>query len=134
MRKKQNVKKNSWKLFSRYIRLKDADDNGFVKCVTCGTVKHYKEMHAGHYLHNKCDYDERNVHPQCIKCNHFLHGNGIEYHKYMLKTYSQDEIDILVLKANKPFKKDLYWFIDVEKEVKEKLDKLYDERPHLRHI
>ena len=31
-------------IFSQYIRLKDADHNGDVKCFTCGKVSHYKKV------------------------------------------------------------------------------------------
>ena len=133
-RTKKQVKANSWKYFSKYIRLKDADNNGYVKCVTCGSIKFWKEMQSGHYMHNKCDYDDRNVHPQCIKCNKWLSGNGIEYERYMRNTYTENEIDMLRLKANKTGKKDIYYYLDVEKEVKAKYKKLLEERPELKSV
>ena len=63
------LKPIAWKAFSRHIRMKYADDNGMVKCYTCPTVKHYKEMQAGHLWHDRLDFDERNIHPQCYQCN-----------------------------------------------------------------
>ena len=35
------------KIFSEYIRKRDADENGYVKCCTCPTVEHWKEMDCG---------------------------------------------------------------------------------------
>ena len=36
------------KFFSLYIRQRNAID-GYVKCVTCNTLKHWKEVDAGHF-------------------------------------------------------------------------------------
>lgn len=122
----KDLKINCWKLFSKYIRLKDADENGYIKCVTCGNIQHYTKMHAGHYIHNKkaIYFDERNVNPQDIRCNHFLNGNLAKYHEYMLKTYGQDVIDYLVREGNKVCKLDILWYISFEKEIKLKLKEL----------
>ena len=61
--------KKAWKVFSLYIRQKYADIDGMVHCYTCPTVKHFKDMQAGHLWHGKLDFDERNIHPQCYQCN-----------------------------------------------------------------
>jgi 5-methylcytosine-specific restriction endonuclease McrA len=99
--KKQTIgkaKKAVWKQFSRYIRLRDAV-NGYVKCCTCGTTKNWKEMQAGHFIPraqgNAVYFDERNVHPQCFRCNVNLGGNGSEYYPYMLERYGQETIEEL---------------------------------------
>ena len=71
MKKKKlsTVKKRVWTLISRYIRLKNADHNGYVSCVTCGSTKHYKELQAGHFIPqaqgNAVKFDLRNIAPQC---------------------------------------------------------------------
>jgi len=31
-------------------------------------------MHAGHYIHNRLDFDQRNIRVQCPKDNTYLHG------------------------------------------------------------
>lgn len=76
-------KKRLWDIFSKYIRLKYANFNGFVACFTCGTMKHWKEIHAGHYhprTHGMALYfEEKNVHPQCYRCNVELHSNATAY-------------------------------------------------------
>ena len=77
-----DYKKETWKLFSLYIRLKYADDNGYVSCCTCGIKKHYKEMQAGHFIagrNNSILFEEKCVHPQCGRCNVYKHGNTVEY-------------------------------------------------------
>src|SRR5215831_11907532 len=37
-------------LFSKYIRLKNADKNGMVKCYTCSDKKRWQEQQCGHYI------------------------------------------------------------------------------------
>ena len=67
MKKISELKKEAWKWFSRYVRVKDAI-NGYVVCVTSGKKIKWKESQAGHFIHaskgSPVTYDERNVHPQ----------------------------------------------------------------------
>ena len=97
MKKKsvKTIKAKAWAAFSKYIRLKYSDHNGYVKCCTCDTVKHYKEMQAGHFIAGRCNsilFYEKGVHPQCRRCN-YNEGNGPEYFVFMEETYGRDEID-----------------------------------------
>ena len=85
-------KNKAWSLVSRYVRRLNADYNGYVTCVTCGVKKHWKEMHAGHFVdgrNNTVLFDERLIHPQCFHCNSkhpgCLTGNKIQYVLYMKK-------------------------------------------------
>lgn len=84
------LKKIAWKWFSIYIRSKSADYRGYVSCVTCGVVKHWKQLQAGHFIpgrHNMILFDERGCHPQCYRCNIPLKGNPRAYDAFMRKTY-----------------------------------------------
>ena len=94
------AKNKAWAVFSRYIRLKYANEFDIVVCVTCGVKKHYKEAHAGHFIdgrNNTVLYDERLVHPQCFHCNAkcpwCLGGNKVAYTIFMSKKYSMQEIE-----------------------------------------
>lgn len=91
-------KSDVWKAYSLYIRLKYADENGYVKCVTCDAIKHYKQMQAGHFIpgrHNSVLFDDRNCHPQCYHCNIGLKGNPRKYDKFMRETYGREVIEDL---------------------------------------
>lgn len=93
MSKKDKAK--AWRQCSRYIRLKHADKNGDVKCVTCDTVKHWKEMQAGHFMQGRSNsilFEEENIHPQCPRCNLFEDGNLIPYTFFMIETYGEEKI------------------------------------------
>tara|TARA_R110002051_G_scaffold133403_1_gene206775 strand:- start:614 stop:1018 length:405 start_codon:yes stop_codon:yes gene_type:complete len=71
------LKKELDKWFSLYIRLKNTLPGGLTVCWTCSAVKHYKEMHAGHFQsrrHLSTRWDELNVQVQCPRCNLFNQG------------------------------------------------------------
>ncbi len=59
-------------LFSDYIRLRDADENGIVKCITCGDEQHWTVIDCGHFVrrwNGATRYDLRNSNGQCRFCN-----------------------------------------------------------------
>jgi len=129
-RKRSAIKKSLWGNVSKVIRLKPADSNGYVKCATCDTVKHYKEMQAGHFIPqaqgDACRYIEENIHPQCYRCNINLGGNGPEYNAYMLEMYGQEMIDYLRAKSRTTVKFSIPDLEDMESEWKERLNGLLD--------
>ncbi len=46
----KTLRKTALELIQLLARISAADDNGYCKCVSCGTIKHYKEMDGGHYI------------------------------------------------------------------------------------
>lgn len=81
-------------VFSRYVRRKDADSSGRVKCITCDRKEHWKLMDAGHFFPRKrmaTRWHLANVKPQCKMCNQLQEGNldaykkalGVEETKYL---------------------------------------------------
>lgn len=66
-------------VFSKYVRLSNADKNGFCTCVTCNRKYHWKEIQAGHFMsrkHYATRWNEDNVKPQCVGCNIFKSGEA----------------------------------------------------------
>jgi hypothetical protein len=50
---KRELEKELDRVFSEYVRLRDADDNGWVRCITCGNAYPWKgtsNLHNGHYI------------------------------------------------------------------------------------
>lgn len=89
------------KVFSQYIRLKDADHAGYVTCFTCGVTKHWKEVDAGHFQSRgkyATRWNEDNVKPQCKRCNGFRGG---EQYQFALNL-GTDLADDLVVLSNQP--------------------------------
>jgi hypothetical protein len=95
----KTLKNKAWVLMSEKVRNYSSDYKGHCSCVTCGTTKHYKEMHAGHFIHaskgSLVSYDARNIHPQCPKCNTYQGGNLIEYTLFIQDKYGNHVIDEL---------------------------------------
>jgi 5-methylcytosine-specific restriction endonuclease McrA len=81
----KTLKRKLWETFSVYIRLRDSDGKGYCRCISCGEVKPYKEMDAGHFIPKSRGlsiyFYEDNVHAQCRQCNTFQHGNLYKYGK-----------------------------------------------------
>ena len=77
------LKKELDKIFSVYIRLRDANEYGMVQCFTCGIVRGYKDgMQNGHFQSRKhlaTRFDEENCQVQCIKCNMFSQGEQFKF-------------------------------------------------------
>lgn len=71
---RKRLHKQAWKLMSEYIRRKNANLDGYVYCYTCGNVMHWTQANAGHFKHDRLDFDERNLKEQCVACN--LHNSG----------------------------------------------------------
>lgn len=114
------------KYFNEFIRLRDRNGDSFT-CCSCGTthVIEGTNYHAGHFHsagHNGAiEFDEVNVNGQGIRCNLFLHGNLIEYQKFMFKKYGQEELDRLDMKRNLPFKPSRIYYIGILEEYKQKV-------------
>ena len=80
-------------VFSRWVRMSNADHRGFCECVTCGKKEHWKQIQAGHFMsrrHYSTRWDEDNVKPQCKACNVFNQGRQYEYSIYLGKDLSDD--------------------------------------------
>ena len=80
------LKKKLDVLFSQYIRRRNADHLGRVKCFTCGVEKHWKEQQAGHFQsrsHHSTRWDEVYVQVLCVKCNMFRQGEQYKFGLYL---------------------------------------------------
>ena len=104
------------KIFSVYIRLRDAmPHTGYVKCITCGKILHWKESQACHYISRGCmalRFSESNVHAGCMPCNVFLHGNMLSYRRWMVKQYGSEFVDNLELRGNIETKRWTEWELE----------------------
>lgn len=97
MRKKKrkvNLKKKLWDIFSKVMRMRNADESGNVKCITCPQIYHWTQMDAGHCIAKSLGmaiyFDERNVRAQCKSCNLAHKGRQHEYVLALEKEYGPD--------------------------------------------
>jgi hypothetical protein len=118
-----------WKLWSLYRRLENADNRGYVECITCMRVKHYKEMDLGHLRHNTLDFDRINTNPQCVFCNRYESGQRDLHYIWSVKKHGQAAIDDLYLRSNTTNKKDNYpfeWLENFAMDMKARIQNLKD--------
>lgn len=124
---KKTARNRAWRICSEYIRRKHADDDGIVQCTTCDTKRHWRQMHAGHFIPKTYDavyFVEENLWPQCPGCNTFRHGALMEYTLHMIDTYGREGVEWLqgLARNTKPLTVDE--LLVIEQEYKERLDGL----------
>jgi hypothetical protein len=97
-RKRGDKEENSWKWFSRYIRLRDAS-NGMCACITCGKVLPPALMDCGHFVKRdrwNVKYHEKNNHAQCHFCNRTQDGEAGWYSIVLDKIYGSGTAKMLL--------------------------------------
>lgn len=107
-------------VFSKYIRLSNADKNGYCTCVTCNRKYHWKNIQAGHFMsrkHYSTRWEENNVKPQCVGCNMFKQGEQYKYSLFLGSEVSND----LYLKSKEVVKFSIY---ELEQMIEEYTTKL----------
>jgi hypothetical protein len=112
------------KVFSEYIRRKDADEGGTVRCVTCPKLMHWKDSDCGHWVkrqHRAVRWDERNVGTQCTRCNHFMGGAQDEFSQHIIVEHGLEAHDDLLRLKHQPMK---WTRLDLEEKVNFYTDKL----------
>tara|TARA_Y100001972_G_scaffold35707_1_gene44089 strand:- start:96 stop:485 length:390 start_codon:yes stop_codon:yes gene_type:complete len=97
------LKKKLDKIFSEFIRRRNADHLGRVKCFTCGVEKHWKEQQAGHFQsrsHHSTRWDDVNVQVQCVKCNMYRQGEQYKFGMYLDQRFGDGTAEELEHRAN----------------------------------
>lgn len=117
-------------LLQKIVRLKAADENGYCKCWSCGTVDHWKNMQGGHYIQRGKIYTrlvEENIHPQCRACNGFGMKFGSAAQQYtlaMVDYYGREFVDELIASKDKIRKHTRTELEDLIKELKSQVKEL----------
>ena len=89
------LNKTAQEWFNRYIRLRDTDEQGYGNCISCNKLLKYgtKEAHAGHYYsvgaHPRMRFNENNTRLQCLRCNHFMNGNLLNYRVGLVRKFGE---------------------------------------------
>ena len=80
------LKKKLDTIFSIYIRLRNADDNGNNQCCTCGKIDSWRKLQCGHFVSRKylaTRFHEANCFPQCLSCNIFRYGEQWKFGQFL---------------------------------------------------
>jgi hypothetical protein len=98
------MKKKLDLIYSRYIRKKHADHQGYARCVSCRQKWPWEKLQCGHFVsrrYSSLRYDERNTKPQCFGCNLFRGGNMANFAIGLQEEYGEGIIKILARESQK---------------------------------
>ena len=91
------------RVFSRYIRLRDAMPNGMCRCISCGRIKPLKEIDAGHFHSRRfmsTRFDPMNVNGECRFCNSYDSDHLLGYRENLIRKIGVSNFNYLTVKAN----------------------------------
>lgn len=119
-------------LFSRYIRLKYSDKNGYCRCISCGKVYFWKDIQNGHYMSRRymsTRFSEDNCRPQGVECNIFNQGAIQMYRRALIKQIGEQRVDLIEVRARQENKNwSLFELQAMIKYYKAEVEKLLEEK------
>lgn len=98
VKKRTDLVKKLDKVFSRYIRLRDAMPNGYFRCIACGQLKRIEQADCGHFYsrkHMATRFDEDNCSAECSACNRFSADHLIGYQTNLIKKIGMARFELL---------------------------------------
>ena len=124
------LKKELDNIFSLFIRLREATDEGMVQCFTCSRTSHYKSgMQNGHFQsrrHHSTRWNETNCQVQCVKCNMYEQGEQFRFGMALDSKYGEgtsEELEFLSRTIMKVSRIDYEEKISYYKDLVDKLKK-----------
>jgi hypothetical protein len=118
-------------IFSEYIRLRDCNENGFVKCVTCPEHFHWRDMDCGHFV-KRCNssvrWDLQNSHGQCRLCNSTHDGREDEHALAIDRMYGEGTAERLRRRGAEDEKFMVHELESMYQELRKEVKALKDEK------
>lgn len=115
------------RIFSLYIRKRDSNKDGYGKCVTCPTIKHYTKMDCGHFITRgvmAIRWHPFNCALQCKSCNGFAGGEQDIFSKEINKRWGQNTSETFQIKRHFSKKLERFTLELLIKEYTEKITQL----------
>lgn len=100
------------RVFSVYIRMRDANSDGYVSCFTSGKIFWWKDSQCGHFASrrfNATRWHEKNCHAQSAYDNMYLAGQQYLYGVRLDETYGEGTAAEIMELANTDFKLTIEW-------------------------
>lgn len=94
-------------IFSTYVRIRDANDQGICRCITSGEFIHWKDCDAGHFITRDnlaTRWDERNVNAQGRGDNRFKSGKQYEHGLAIDRKHGEGTAEKLLIKSKGVYK------------------------------
>lgn len=101
LRKKSlaSLKRKLWEVFSIFVRQREADQDGYAACISCGKLEYWKYLQAGHFLPKSLGlsiyFHPQNVWQQCSFCNLAKQGNAHHYAIALKKKFGEGIVEEL---------------------------------------
>ena len=121
--------------FSIYCRAMWAQEDGGVRCCTCGAWKRWKmpdgSMHCGHWQlrgYGATRFDFHNVGPQCVVCNRWKEGEKAKMETWLTKTYGAAEVERIRIAANTQRNLDDFELAAISSHFKKEADKIIKQK------
>lgn len=126
------VVKDTQIIVNRYIRsrdsLKTTGSLDYCMCISCGKVKEFAEIQAGHYVavgqSSLLRFNEENINGQCSGCNCWGHGMLAEYTINIDKKYGKDTALMLLNKKHIDKKWSRAELLEIQDTYRQKLNDL----------
>lgn len=102
-RSKPNLTKKLDKVFSAYIRLRDAMPSGYFRCISCGQIKPFEQADCGHFFSRKnmsVRFDEDDCHAECKFCNRVSSDHLIAYQANLIRKIGMQRFELLSAKSH----------------------------------
>ena len=115
------------RVFSKYIRLRDANDDGTFTCISCGRRLPIEQAQCGHfYPRGKMStrFDEDNCHSECVECNCFDQKHLEGYRKNLIAKVGEDRVMELDKRAKEMKKWSHYELKELIEYYKEKIKQM----------
>lgn len=99
-------------IFSRYIRIRDADNKGIITCYGCGSQKRWRDAHCSHFMprtHLATRWLPVNAAASCAGCNTLGRGR-LDKFEILLESKQNGLVEWLrelALQVTKPHKHEL---------------------------
>ena len=129
---RKKAKAKAWKMFSEWVRLRDAGPDGRAQCITCQRSDHWRTMDAGHYITRAKEstlFDERNVSCQCKGCNRFQGGKFLEHGLAINRKFGPGTREALEQKAGQVCKRTVNDYLFIADTYKKRVELIKANEP-----
>lgn len=110
------LKKDLWKQFALWTKLKYSDDGRWCSCYTCGNPLEIgtSGCQAGHWLpkggYSVHYFNPDNVRPQCYRCNVNLGGNAAVFERALREEIGEDLVEDMYHIRHAKVKRTITWY------------------------
>lgn len=117
-RKLSLYKKDLWKQFALWVKLRRSHDGQWVNCYTCDASLEIgtSNCHAGHWLpqggYSGHVFTEDNVRPQCYVCNVRYSGNTPVFEQRLRIEIGNARVDEIYECRRQSGKHDRFWYME----------------------